>query len=331
MKIYLLKQKRIMIFAAVLLLFAGCAAKEADVIYYCPMHPEYTAKRPGDCPICNMKLVKKEQHPANADHSSYANAIFLSEKERHEIGLRITRVERRNFSAPVRSPGQVAYDPELYAAMVEYRQAAMGMALVERDGATLLEPLAVKLEQAGLTRGEIAILRRGSGDPLSYLLRGSGSHAMVYLQVYESDIARLSPGAVVSIRAKAYPDIIFRGNVVGVSEVMNNRTRSFTARVKVQDAARRLKPRMFVEGEIATGNRMVIAVPSDALLDTGKRKIVFIADEQDHLHMKEVETGIEQGGYIEIRRGLAENQRVAAGAAFLLDSERRLRGGHEDY
>src|SRR3990167_1216444 len=29
-------------------------------IYYCPMHPTYTSDRPGDCPICNMKLVKKE-------------------------------------------------------------------------------------------------------------------------------------------------------------------------------------------------------------------------------------------------------------------------------
>lgn len=29
-------------------------------VYYCPMHPTYTSDRPGDCPICNMKLVKKD-------------------------------------------------------------------------------------------------------------------------------------------------------------------------------------------------------------------------------------------------------------------------------
>ena len=28
--------------------------------YYCPMHPSYTSDKPGDCPICGMKLVKKE-------------------------------------------------------------------------------------------------------------------------------------------------------------------------------------------------------------------------------------------------------------------------------
>src|SRR3972149_10472259 len=35
------------------------AARQKDV-YYCPMHPTYVSDRPGDCPICNMKLVKKE-------------------------------------------------------------------------------------------------------------------------------------------------------------------------------------------------------------------------------------------------------------------------------
>jgi RND family efflux transporter MFP subunit len=28
--------------------------------YYCPMHPEYVSDHPGDCPICGMKLVPKE-------------------------------------------------------------------------------------------------------------------------------------------------------------------------------------------------------------------------------------------------------------------------------
>lgn len=34
---------------------------QQKVMYYCPMHPRYTSDRPGDCPICNMKLVKQEE------------------------------------------------------------------------------------------------------------------------------------------------------------------------------------------------------------------------------------------------------------------------------
>ena len=37
----------------------GSEARQPEV-YYCPMHPTYTSDRPSDCPICNMKLVKKE-------------------------------------------------------------------------------------------------------------------------------------------------------------------------------------------------------------------------------------------------------------------------------
>ncbi|HHT9107962.1 MAG TPA: efflux RND transporter periplasmic adaptor subunit [Candidatus Wunengus sp. YC63] len=42
----------------------GCTSKRSDtsekVIYYCPMHPNYTSNKPGDCPICSMKYVPKE-------------------------------------------------------------------------------------------------------------------------------------------------------------------------------------------------------------------------------------------------------------------------------
>ncbi|MDP2912831.1 MAG: efflux RND transporter periplasmic adaptor subunit, partial [Candidatus Omnitrophota bacterium] len=41
----------------------GGKTSQGKGMYYCPMHPAYTSDRPGDCPICNMKLVKKETEP----------------------------------------------------------------------------------------------------------------------------------------------------------------------------------------------------------------------------------------------------------------------------
>jgi len=41
-------------------------AGQGKVIYYCPMHPSYTSDKPGDCPICNMRLVKKERNGESA-------------------------------------------------------------------------------------------------------------------------------------------------------------------------------------------------------------------------------------------------------------------------
>ena len=43
--------------------FSSVTSRE-KAVYYCPMHPTYTSDRPGDCPICNMKLVKREPQAA---------------------------------------------------------------------------------------------------------------------------------------------------------------------------------------------------------------------------------------------------------------------------
>ena len=48
--------------------FVGCGAEhsEESAGWHCPMHPTYTSDKPGDCPICGMKLVPiaKSESPA---------------------------------------------------------------------------------------------------------------------------------------------------------------------------------------------------------------------------------------------------------------------------
>lgn len=57
----------LILFISTAVLISGCSkagsadkAVQGKSIYYCPMHPSYTSDRSGDCPICNMKLIKKE-------------------------------------------------------------------------------------------------------------------------------------------------------------------------------------------------------------------------------------------------------------------------------
>jgi len=53
---------------------SGCGKAESkDAQYHCPMHPTYVSDRPGDCPICGMKLVKIEkggQHEEKAGNNA---------------------------------------------------------------------------------------------------------------------------------------------------------------------------------------------------------------------------------------------------------------------
>ncbi|MEW5758871.1 MAG: efflux RND transporter periplasmic adaptor subunit [Candidatus Omnitrophota bacterium] len=57
------------------------------VVYYCPMHPSYTSDKPGDCPICNMKLVKKETATAKAQKEDVKEQSQAEEKTLEQVCL----------------------------------------------------------------------------------------------------------------------------------------------------------------------------------------------------------------------------------------------------
>jgi Cu(I)/Ag(I) efflux system membrane fusion protein len=69
-----------------------------------------------------------------------------------------------------------------------------------------------------------------------------------------------------------------------------------------------------------------VAVPRDAVIDTGRGAYTFVDEGQGHFRAAPVETGSAlPDDELEIRKGLKAGERVVSGAAFLLDSESRLR------
>ncbi len=104
---------------------AGCGRREETATqgaarYHCPMHPTYTSDRPGDCPICNMRLVPipadTAAAPAAAEHSAPATAtpgrvpVTISPAMEQRIGVRLARAERGTAERTIRAVGTVEYD-----------------------------------------------------------------------------------------------------------------------------------------------------------------------------------------------------------------------------
>ena len=79
-----------------------------------------------------------------------------------------------------------------------------------------------------------------------------------------------------------------------------------------------------VEMKINLGSKL--AIPDDAVIDTGTRQIVYVDRGEGYFEPREVMLGLRAEGYREVLKGLKAGEKVAASAAFLIDSEAQLKG-----
>lgn len=78
--------------------------------YYCPMHPHYKSNRPGNCPICNMKLVEISDPEAQRGEETNGRAIFIDPRQQQLIGIRSVPATLKPLIMEIRAVGKVAYD-----------------------------------------------------------------------------------------------------------------------------------------------------------------------------------------------------------------------------
>ena len=146
-------------------------------------------------------------------------------------------------------------------------------------------------------------------------------------EVPESQSALLRLGAKVVAKSAASPGTTIEGTVQAILPEVNSATRTLKARVELSNPGSRLVPGMFVQMQfVQTGQEKALLLPTEAVIQTGKRVVVMVAEDNGRFRPVEVETGVETGGQTEIKRGLKAGQRVVVSSQFLIDSEASLRG-----
>jgi Cu(I)/Ag(I) efflux system membrane fusion protein len=144
--------------------------------------------------------------------------------------------------------------------------------------------------------------------------------------VPESQAALLRPGAVVEGRSAALPNAIFKGTVQAILPDVDAATRTLKARVELSNPGDQLVPGMFVTVNLSTHAQEGLTVPTEAIIQTGQRSVVMLAEANGTYRPVDVEIGIESNGQTEIKRGLALGQKVVVSGQFLVDSEASLKG-----
>ncbi len=239
------------------------------------------------------------------------------------------------------------YSPELLAAQEEYL-----LSLRSNDQA-LASAARHRLELLGVPSGQLdQITRRGAADrqvdvlaPMSgvvteLLVREGAavtagmplvnladlSRVWVLAEVPEAQGAWLKPGlaAIVTLASAGAEPI--QGHVDYLYPEVSPATRTLRVRIVLENRQLQIKPGMSARVSIEGEPRAALLIASEALIRSGERTAVILAEPEGHFRPVAVEAGAEQGDLTEIRAGLQAGDKVVISGQFLLDSEANLRG-----
>ena len=311
------------------------ATKKADrkILYYRhPMKGEITSPTPAKDEM-GMDYIPVYEDEAGTKSEIEGRAGFtLSPQRQQLIGVTSAKAELKPFRYEVRASGKVAFDPELFTAIEEYRQSLLSASQMKESPYESLRGQAnemvtsskTKLRLLGLSDAQINRLAT-TNVPAMTLLLPKGS-AWVYAEIFEYEMAGIKEGQAVEMTTPSQPGRTFSGKLTSVSPVLNPQTRTFRVRALVPDPKGELKPDTYVNVKIQVELGEKLTVPASSVLHSGEEAFVFVMKEQGRFEPRKVSVGAKAQDSVEIVSGLAPGEVVVTSANFLIDSESRLRG-----
>lgn len=199
------------------------------------------------------------------------------------------------------------------------------IAAVERSGAphnvvTVSTPTAGAIKTLGVRTG----MTVAQGQTLAEI--NGLSTVWLNAAVPETSAARLRVGASAQASFAGFPGERFAGRITAILPQADATSHTLTVRIELPNRGGRLRPGMFATVALGEGTRDALLVPSEALIRTGTRTLVMLAEPDGRFRPAEVQPGLEGGGRTEILAGLSEGEKVVASGQFLLDSEASLSG-----
>jgi multidrug efflux pump subunit AcrA (membrane-fusion protein) len=312
---------------------AAPVGKRTILFYRHPMRADVTSPVPAkdEMGMDYVPVYAEDVSPGGGESVAGRAAFTLPIERQQLIGVTKAPVERRPLTLEIRTVGKVAYDPGLYQAVVEYREAIAARGQLadspwpdaRRGADAIVRAAHLKLRQQGLSDDQIRQMAAGGPDPVELLLPGKS--VWVYVQVYEYEVELIQPGQPLVITTPSLPGRSWTAAVAAVDPILNATTRTARVRARVETPDASLKPEMFVHARIEVSLGEQLAVPEEAVLYTGEHAIIFVVEGEGTFEPRAVRLGRTATGYSEVLSGLAAGEQVVTSANFLIDSESRFR------
>jgi len=280
------------------------------------------------------------------------------------IAGRIDQLHVNTVGAFVSKDKPVAeiYSPDLLATQQEYLLAVRSrdqlksstIASIAQNGEGLVasakqrlmlfgvkESQIAELEKAGKPNIRLSIYTPLSGIVIEKLVQqgqyvNSGevlfniadlSKVWIEIDVFENEVPYVRVGQQVEIRSAAEHGVSSNGTISFIYPFHDPKTHTVKARVEMSNRGQKLKPDMFVNAIIRVPLARGLVVPVTAVIDTGKRQVVWIETSPGMFEPREVQVGERVDDKVQIISGLKSGDKVAVSGGYLIDSESQLKGG----
>jgi len=156
------------------------------------------------------------------------------------------------------------------------------------------------------------------------------SQVWLMVEIPEVQASWVKEGRSAEARLKSLPGKVFEGRVDYLYPSLDSMTRTLKARLVFDNADGALRPGMFADVSLFGGpQENVVLVPSEAVIRTGTRTVVMVAESEGRYRPASVEVGPERNGETVVLSGLEEGQQVVVSGQFLIDSEASLLGAYQ--
>jgi Cu(I)/Ag(I) efflux system membrane fusion protein len=146
--------------------------------------------------------------------------------------------------------------------------------------------------------------------------------------VYEDQLPQIHPGQDVDIKAEALPNRTLHGHVQFIEPTTNPQTRTVPVHVHLPNPGMRLMPGMFVSATfVSRAAGPSVVVPRSAVLDTGTRRLVYVAKPGGVFEAREVKVGAPTEEVFPVVSGLNAGDKVVLNGNFMIDSQAQLSSG----